>query len=150
MSTTPDIGDPLVGIAGFAHALAAAGLSVASDAVAAFTRALRQVDVGDPSQVYWAGRATLCRGPDDIPRYDSAFAGWFGGTVPARTPRSGEQPRRARIAALTTTDGGETGGDAPHLRVAADDTEVLRHRDIADLTAAERAHLAELIASLRP
>ncbi len=150
VSTTPDSGDPLVGIAGFAHALSAAGLSVASDAVAAFTRALRQVDVGDPSQVYWAGRATLCRGPDDIPRYDSAFSAWFGGTVPARTPRSGEQPRRASIAALTTTEGGDTGGDAPHLRVAADDTEVLRHRDIADLTAAERAHLAELIAALRP
>ena len=33
---------------------------------------------------------------------------------------------------------------------AADDTEILRHRDIADLTAAERAHLAELIAALHP
>ena len=29
-------------------------------------------------------------------------------------------------------------------------TEILRHRDIAELTAAERAHLAELIAELRP
>ena len=68
------------GVAGFAHALAAAGLPVASDAVEAFTRALRQVDLGDPGQVYWAGRATLCRGPDDIPRYDLAFESWFGGT----------------------------------------------------------------------
>ena len=38
-------------------------------------------------------------------------------------------------------------GAAPRLRVAADDTEILRHRDIAELTAAERAHLAELIAA---
>ncbi|MBC2639735.1 MULTISPECIES: VWA domain-containing protein [unclassified Rhodococcus (in: high G+C Gram-positive bacteria)] len=150
MSTPPDPGDPLVGVAGFAHALAAAGLPVASDAVAGYARALRQVDVGDPGQVYWAGRATLCRGPDDIPRYDSAFAGWFGGDVPARIPRSGELPRRARIAALTTSDGGDAEGGGPQLRVAADDTEVLRHRDIAELTAAERAHLAELIAALRP
>ena len=95
MSTTSDFGDPLVGVAGFARALAVAGLSVALDAVDAFTRALRQVDVGDPSQVYWAGRATLCRSPDDIPRYDLAFEAWFGGTVPTRTPQRGQQPRRA-------------------------------------------------------
>jgi uncharacterized protein with von Willebrand factor type A (vWA) domain len=69
----PDIGEPLVGVAGFARALAVAGLPVASDAVETYTRALRQVDLGDPGQVYWAGRATLCRGPDDIPRYDLVF-----------------------------------------------------------------------------
>ena len=86
MSVAPDVGDPLVGVAGFAHALAVAGLPVASDAVETYTRALRQVDLADPGQVYWAGRATLCRGPDDIPRYDLVFENWFGGTVPgART-----------------------------------------------------------------
>ena len=78
MSTASDFGDPLVGVAGFARALAVAGLSVALEAVEAFTRALRQVDLGDPGQVYWAGRATLCRSPDDIPRYDLAFENWFG------------------------------------------------------------------------
>ena len=82
MSVTPDIGDPLIGVAGFAHALAVAGLPVVSDAVETYTRALRQVDLADPGQVYWAGRATLCRGPDDIPRYDLVFESWFGGTVP--------------------------------------------------------------------
>ena len=76
--------DPLVGVAGFARALAAAGLPVASDSVETYTRALRQVDVADPRQVYWTGRATLCRGPDDIPRYDLVFESWFGGTVPKR------------------------------------------------------------------
>ena len=89
MSVTPDIGDPLVGVAGFAHALAVAGLPVASDAVETYTRALRQVDLSDPGQVYWAGRATLCRGPDDIPRYDLVFENWFGGTVPSRAPQRG-------------------------------------------------------------
>jgi uncharacterized protein len=71
----------LVGVAGFAHALAVAGLPVASGAVDTYTRALREVDLGDPRQVYWAGRATLCRSPDDIPRYDLVFENWFGGTV---------------------------------------------------------------------
>jgi uncharacterized protein with von Willebrand factor type A (vWA) domain len=140
----------LIGVAGFAHALAVAGLPVVSDAVDTYTRALREVDLGDPRQVYWAGRATLCRSPDDIPRYDLVFENWFGGTVPVRAPQRGQQPRRSRIAALDATGAADTGGEGPQLRVAADDTEILRHRDVADLTAAERAHLAELIAALNP
>jgi uncharacterized protein with von Willebrand factor type A (vWA) domain len=144
------ITDPLAGVAGFARALAVAGLPVASDAVETYTRALSQVDIADPRQVYWAGRATLCRGPDDIPRYDLVFENWFGGTVPRRAPHRRERPRRSQIVALDATGASDAGGDAPLLRVAADDTEILRHRNIAELTAAERAHLAELIAELRP
>jgi uncharacterized protein with von Willebrand factor type A (vWA) domain len=140
----------LVGVAGFAHALAVAGLPVVSDALATYTRALREIDLGDPRQVYWAGRATLCRSADDIPRYDLVFENWFGGTVPSRAPQPAHQPRSSRIAALDATGAADTIGDAPQLRVAADDTEILRHRDIADLSAAERAHLAELIAALNP
>jgi uncharacterized protein with von Willebrand factor type A (vWA) domain len=146
----PTIGDPLVGVAGFAHALAVAGLPVASGAVETYTRALRQVDLSDPGQVYWAGRATLCRSADDIPRYDLVFENWFGGTTLGRAPRHRQRPRRSRIAALDATGAADTDGDAPRLRVAADDTEILRHRNIAELTAAERAHLAELIAALHP
>ena len=85
--------DPLIGVAGFARALAAAGLPVASDSVETYTRALRQVDVADPRQVYWTGRATLCRDPDDIPRSDLVFESWFGGPLPNRAPhRSGSRP----------------------------------------------------------
>jgi uncharacterized protein len=142
--------DPLVGVVGFAHALAAAGLPVSADAVETFTRALRQVDLSDPGHVYWAGRATLCRSPDDIGRYDLVFENWFGSTVLIPIPQRGHRPRRARIAALTAGGATDAGGAAPRLRVAADDTEILRHRDIAELTKAERAHLTELIAALHP
>jgi uncharacterized protein with von Willebrand factor type A (vWA) domain len=140
----------LVGVAGFARALAVAGLPVASDAVETYTKALRHVDLSDPTQVYWVGRATLCRGPDDIPRYDVVFENWFGGMVPIRAPQRGQRTRHSRVAALDTTGAAATGGGAPLLRVAADDTEILRHRDIAELTASERAHLAELMTALRP
>lgn len=140
----------LVGVAGFAHALAVAGLPIVSDAVDTYTRALREVDLADPGQVYWAGRATLCHSADDIPRYDLVFENWFGGTVPIRTPQRGQEPRRPRIAALEAAGAAESDGEAPQLRVAAADTEILRRRDIAELSAAERAHLAELIAALKP
>jgi uncharacterized protein len=146
----PDVGDPLVGVAGFAHALAVAGLPVASDAVETYTRALLQVELSDPGQVYWAGRATLCRCPDDIPRYDLVFENWFGAAVAIPDPQRAEQPRRSRIAALDASGATDSTADESLLRVAADETEILRHRDIAELTAAERAHLAELIEALRP
>ena len=32
----------------------------------------------DPAQVYWTTRLTLCSEPDDLPRFDAAFAEWFG------------------------------------------------------------------------
>ncbi|PND50373.1 hypothetical protein CQZ88_20130, partial [Rhodococcus sp. ENV425] len=150
MTTAADVGGPLVGIAGFTRALAAAGLPVASDAAEAYVRALREIDLGDRRQVYWTGRATLCHDPDDIPRYDLAFESWFGGTAPGVTSPQTRTPRRARIAGLTSTGGDETAGEGPELRVAADDADVLRRRDIAELSDAERAHLAELIATLHP
>src|SRR5262249_32748902 len=146
----PAVKDPLVGVAGFVRALAAAGLPVLSDAVETYARALRQVDVAHPRQVYWAGRATLCRGPAPIPRYDLGFWNSDGGPLPRRAPHRTQRPRRSGLAPPDATRASDAGGDAPRLRVAADATEILRHRDIAELTAAERAHLAELIAELRP
>ncbi len=149
MTTAPG---PVVGLAGFCRALAAAGLPVALDATATYLDALAHVDVGDPVQVYWAGRATLCRTPDDTARYDATFVHWFGDTVPTGSRTHGQRTRTARIAALSRGEGadGDSGDDAPRLQVAADDTDVLRHRDVAELTTAERAHLAELLARLEP
>ncbi|GAB93906.1 vWA domain-containing protein [Gordonia rhizosphera] len=139
----------LVGIAGFARSLTNAGLPVATDSVEAFVRALREIDLADAEQVYWAGRATLCRDPDDHPCFDLAFDAWFGDRMP-RAVRRPTQPKQSRMAALRTSGEGTTTESGSHLAVAADDTEVLRHRDIATLSAAERAHLAELVATLKP
>lgn len=142
----------LVGLAGFARALAESGMPVALDATDAYVRALREIDIGDPTQVYWAGRATLCRAPDDLDRYDAAFGSWFGGTVPTVSRTRGQRTRTARIAALSRNPGGtdDSGEHSPRLQVAATDTEVLRHRDIAELTPAERAHLADMLTLLKP
>ena len=142
---------PMVGLAGFARALHEAGLPVALDTTHLFVRAVGELDVAEPAHVYWAGRATLCHGPDDIDRYDLAFSSWFGGDPPALIRPRGARHRTARIAPLTEPTGDRSSGDeAPHVHLAADDTEVLRHRDIAELTASERAHLAELLTALRP
>ena len=141
--------DPLPGLVGFAAALRAAGLPCDAQRVQAYLGAVDQLDITEPTQLYWAGRLTLCAEPDDLPRYDEAFAAWFTASPPARRRTAAERPRATvTMAALTQTDAGESGRESTELKVAASDTEVLRHRDISQLTAAEREHLRELMATL--
>jgi uncharacterized protein len=144
--------DPLPGLVGFAAVLREAGLPADAQRVQAYLAAVRAVNVADPDQLYWAGRLTLCADPDDLPRYNEAFAAWFVARRPGPRRSSGAlRQRQATMAALTdvSVGGGGTDRDTDELRVAASDTEILRHRDIAELTAAEREHLRELIATLR-
>jgi uncharacterized protein with von Willebrand factor type A (vWA) domain len=145
---------PVPGLVGFTHALRVAGLACDAQRVGAYLEAVGQVDIADPATLYWAGRVTLCAEPDDLPRYDEAFAAWFS----ARPRRAGRSvvppaPKPAVIAALegspaSAADAAEE-NDASVLRVAASDAEVLRHRDISELTPAEREHLRELLGLLR-
>jgi uncharacterized protein len=144
--------DPLPGLVGFAAVLREAGLPADAQRVQAYLAAVRAVNVADPDQLYWAGRLTLCADPDDLPRYNEAFAAWFVARRPGPRRSSGAlRQRQATMAALTdvSVGGAGTDRDTDELRVAASDTEILRHRDIAELTAAEREHLRELIATLR-
>ncbi|WP_020499356.1 vWA domain-containing protein [Sciscionella marina] len=137
--------EPLPGLLGFTHALAAAGVPADPHRAMAFTEAIGHIDIADPRQLYAAGRATLCGKPDDLPVYARVFAAWFGAGYPGTTPAT-EKPARPRIAALDRrTASGEPGES---LRVAADDTEILRHRDLAELTEAERERVRALLAEL--
>lgn len=148
-----EVSDPVAGLVGFAAALRVAGLPCDAHRVRAYLGAVRAVDLTEPSQLYWAGRLTLCAEPDDLPRYDDAFAAWFTATQPRRGRQAGEaRPRQATMAALTEVAGGDGETERPEsedLRVAASSREVLRHRDISSLTAAEREHLRTLFATLR-
>jgi uncharacterized protein len=152
-TVTPQPTDPLPGLVGFTVVLRNAGLAVTTDRVAAFLSALDSLDVTDRAQTYWAGRLTLCSDPDDLPRYDQAFAGWFepgrGGGTQVRDERPPPPPR---LAALTPEDAGsgDEGSDSPQIHAKASGTEILRHRDLGELTPAEREHLRRLMALLRP
>jgi uncharacterized protein len=103
--------------------------------------------------VYWAGRLTLCGGPDDLDRYDAAFAAYFAGEVPRASRQSGPPPvpQLAVSAPLEPGTGdGDDESETPQLAVQASPDEVLRHRDVAGLTPAERDHLRRLFALLAP
>jgi uncharacterized protein with von Willebrand factor type A (vWA) domain len=147
MSTEPTSAEPDLALAGFASALRHAGLAVTADRVHLFLRAVAALDATMTADVYWAGRAALCSGPDDTARYDEVFAAWFSGQrsrgVVRRTPQ-------ASVQAALGDDDGEGQDGKRTLNVAASTTEVLRHRDVADLSATDRAELARLFGTLRP
>ena len=69
------------------------------------------LDVLDASDVYWAGRLTLCSGPDDLARYDAAFAAWFGGERPRA--RATRPPPRPVVSAMAPLDAGAGDGAEP-------------------------------------
>ncbi|HJQ46533.1 MAG TPA: VWA domain-containing protein [Amycolatopsis sp.] len=144
--------DPLVGLVGFATALREAGVPAGPQRVQAYLDAVARVDVGDVGQLYWAGRVTLCADPDDLPRYDDAFAQWFAAEPPGAKPLTVRREKQARMAAMAAeqSQGGEPDSSPEQLKVAATTTELLRHRDLAELTPEERRHLRELLAVLRP
>jgi len=135
---------------GFARALRAAGMPVTPDRELGYLEAVATVGLDHERATYWAGRATLCGSPDDTERYDQVFAAWFS-------------DRRPEVTAATTTTvpptiqaglhdepgGGDAEPDAEVIRAQASATEVLRHRDVGNLSALEKAQIATLFASLR-
>ncbi|MFC4079982.1 vWA domain-containing protein [Amycolatopsis samaneae] len=144
--------DPVPGLAGFAAALREAGVACDARRVQAYLSAVAEIDIAEPARLYWAGRLTLCSDPDDLPRYEAAFARWFALEPPRAERPKAAAPPRSTIAPLVTDPGGDsgTGGGHDELRVAASSQEILRHRDLAELTAAEREHLRALLATVRP
>lgn len=132
------------GLAGFPAALRAAGTPVTPDRVQTFLRACAVAGAGGRRAVYWAGRATLCAGPDDLDRYDAVFAAYFSAAP--------FQPREPAASRTRRTGPGEAGGGEGASRpgVAASSAEVLRRRDVATLSAEERRRVARQFAALRP
>jgi uncharacterized protein len=136
---------------GFTRALRSAGVPVTQDRSHAFLEATALVGLEDRRATYWAGRATLCAGPDDLARYDQVFEAWFDprGELPRRRDRGQPVTSTADVPSLDAPGGGDTADDEV-LRAAATTSEVLRHRDLATLDAAEKQRLAAMFATLRP
>ncbi len=137
-------------LVGFARALRAAGVAVTMDRTQSFLAAVATVGLGDRRATYWAGRATLCSSPDDLDRYDEIFSAWFlDRDKPRRRSTPPDQPP-APQASLEEVEGEGGSADDDPLRTMASATEVLRHRDIGEMTAAERARLAAMFDLLHP
>jgi uncharacterized protein with von Willebrand factor type A (vWA) domain len=134
-------------LVGFARTLRAAGVDAGPDRVQAMVAALADLDAARSSDVYWAGRLTLCASPDDLPRYDRAFASWFGGEAPPKL-RAVRTVRLPREVALPVDDVSLELEGRPSRAPTASRQEVLRHRDVALMTTVERAELRRMLAML--
>jgi uncharacterized protein len=135
----------------FGRALRAAGVAVPPGKVLTFVEALSHVGLDRRSTVYWAGHATLLSRPEDRPVYDRIFdAFWLSQLSPAWSAVA--QPMTVAVDDDATDDenpdDGE--GDAEQvLEVRYSRTEVLLHRDFAQLSPEEWAEAEQLIAQLR-
>jgi uncharacterized protein with von Willebrand factor type A (vWA) domain len=134
--------DPVAELTAFARSLRARGVAADASRLIAAVGALDHVDPLDPAQVYWSARVTLCSDPDDLPRFDAAFAAWLGAGEPSAVPVLVPVPIGTGSAAGSAEGSPE--------RVTATDVEILRTRDVAALTAAERDEVRRLIALLAP
>ena len=135
----------------FTRALRAAGLPVTQDRAQGFLAAVALLDLRDERATWVAGRSTLCAGPDDLAAYDAVFEAFFNARdgLPRARP---SVPSAAAPSQLPDIDDAGEGGDddAETVYASASETEVLRHRDVATLSAAEKRRLAGMFATIRP
>ncbi|SDU69397.1 vWA domain-containing protein [Jiangella alkaliphila] len=150
MNEAPAVAEEVLG---FARRLAAAGVDVPPTRVHAMLEALDVLGAASLRSVYWSGRTTLCASPEDVERYDRVFAAYFS-RQPDRPPRRVTVPPVARLVALPDDPGGARDGDdadPDRQRVAtASRIEVLRHRDVTTLGAADRAEVDLYVSALLP
>ncbi len=131
----------------FAAAVRAAGVPVTADRTHHFLEAVALLGADSRQGTWLAGRATLCGGPEDLARYDQIFEAWF--LAREGLPRTvAAQESASPVAQLPTEAEGEGVLDDEVLRVAASDEEILRDRDVAGLSASDRARLARMFSVL--
>lgn len=152
MVADTDVFDATDSVVGLARTLRAAGVDAGPERVHAMVQALAELDPKRRADVYWAGRLTLTASADDVDRYDRVFVAYFGDR-----PLTAIRQRAVPVAQLrlvhgddgdvTTTD--EDDEDATPMAAAASRAEVLRHRDIASMSTADRAVMHKLLAAFR-
>jgi uncharacterized protein len=144
--------DATVTAVGFARTLRVAGVPVTTDRVQQFVEALAALDPTRRHDAYWAGRLTLCGGPDDLNRYDRAFEAYFLGLYAPLRPAVAQRVSLTPVsiqATLGIPHKPEGNDVLPTVRASASAQETLRMRDLATLSPADRDVVNRLIAAFR-
>ncbi|MGQ0824754.1 MAG: vWA domain-containing protein [Actinomycetota bacterium] len=137
----------------FARVLRGAGLDVPVGAMMLFAEAIACVGSERRERVYWAGRTTLVKQPEDAPTYDRAFDAFWLGLAPDGNDAVGEPTAPAVLAFDAPLEPAASADapsfDAPVISVRWSPAEVLRTMDFAAYTSAEFAEARKLMADLR-
>jgi uncharacterized protein with von Willebrand factor type A (vWA) domain len=156
-------------LVGFGRLLRERGVAVGPGQLVRYQAALAAMHRADVGDLYWAGRACLVTGHQDLPAYEAAFAEhFFGVAAPPpgepsppgpgaeppgangrRPPRSLPGPRRDRLSPPAPEEEGNRAEPAT-VGETASSFEVLRHKTFPSITPADRATLDELLRKLRP
>jgi uncharacterized protein len=142
-------------VAGFTRALRVAGLSVPTGSAVTYMSALGEVGLEEPEHVYWAGRSTLVRRPEDVDVYDRVFTSYWADVTAIGLSPSWATPVTLAVDDESTeeSDPDDDGSSPPRgediqaLRWSA--VEVLAERDMASLTADEWSEAQRLVTALR-
>ena len=140
----------------FARVLRGAGLKVPTGNVLTFVDALGLVGLDDGDAVYWSGRATLLRNPEDIVVYDRAFEVFWAAQQPSRS-FAPEQPVMVTLAVDADDDENDDGADDdsterdtnPQITLRFSAAEVLRHKDFGEYSTEELSEAQRLMSQLR-
>lgn len=139
----------------FARILRGIGVAAPTGSVLTFAEALALTGLERRDAVYWAGRATLLRRPEDRDLYDRAFAVFWEQRLANVDPDAIESPTTITLAVDDEDDDGDGDDDAQAgdesdtitLRFSA--VEVLRDKDFAQYTDTELVECQQLMAQLR-
>jgi uncharacterized protein with von Willebrand factor type A (vWA) domain len=135
-------------VVAFGRVLREAGLEVGPGRLADALTGLDQVDISRRDDVYWTLRQTLVSREEDLEAFDRAFAAWFLRAPVLPPARRREEQLRVVRDAAAEPGSGEQGGDEAPSKTGYSADEVLRHKDLAELTHAEFDRVAQLIAGL--
>ena len=136
----------------FARVLRGAGVAVPLDSVLTFVQALEVVSLEHREDVYWAGRATLVRKPEDHGVCDRAFAVFWEQREAGHVPDE-EPPQKITLLIDDEDDGADKAPEAvddnPTLTLRFSATETLREKDFAEYSDDELHESQRLMQQLR-
>jgi hypothetical protein len=140
---------------GFARVLRGLGLPAPIGCVIDFVEAVGVLGIDSRDAVYWAGRTTLVRRPEDHGVYDRAFVVFWEGRHGSGDDAPAEEPLTITLAMDDEGDEGSSDessterDDDPTLQLRFSATEVLRDKDFAAYSDDELALAQELMSDLR-
>lgn len=137
----------------FCRVLRSAGIPTPIGNVIMFMDALDNLGMGARDDVYWAGRTTLIRRPEDAELYDRAFAVFWERRTPTGATETTDEVRLTVLfddedsSEDEATDAGSSQEDTITVRFSA--VETLRDKDFASYSTAELEEAQVLMRRLR-